>query len=73
MGLLSSMMGNASSADVEKVTKQIEPFLLDDENIESAYKIFRDMIIFTERRMITVDVQGFTGKKKDFRRRYINF
>tara|TARA_E500000331_G_C16845496_1_gene535419 strand:+ start:166 stop:546 length:381 start_codon:yes stop_codon:yes gene_type:complete len=67
MGLLSSMMGNASSADVEKVTKQIEPFLLDDEKIESAYKIFRDMIIFTERRMITVDVQGFTGKKKDFR------
>ena len=67
MGLLSSMMGNASSADVEKVTKQIDPFLLDDEKIESAYKIFRDMIIFTERRMITVDVQGFTGKKKDFR------
>ena len=65
MGLLSSMMGNASSADVEKVTKQIDPFLLDDEKIESAYKIFRDMIIFTERRMITVDVQGFTGKKKD--------
>ena len=25
------------------------------------------MIIFTQRRMITVDVQGFTGKKKDFR------
>ena len=36
MGLLSSMMGNAASADVEKVTKQIEPFLLDDEKIESA-------------------------------------
>ena len=42
MGLLSSMMGNAASADVEKVTKQIEPFTC-DEKIESAYKIFRDM------------------------------
>ena len=67
MGLLSSMMGNAAGADIEKVTSQIEPFLLDDEKIESAYKIFRDMIIFTERRMITVDVQGITGKKKDFK------
>ena len=37
MGLLSSMMGNAASADVEKVTKQIEP-LLDDEKIELAAK-----------------------------------
>ena len=60
-------MGSAASADVEKVTKQVEHFLLDDERIDSAYKIFRDMIIFTQRRMITVDVQGFTGKKKDFR------
>ena len=67
MGLLSSMMGSAAGADIEKVTKQVEPFLLDDEKIDSAYKIFRDMIIFTQRRMITVDVQGFTGKKKDFR------
>ena len=47
MGLLSSMMGNAASADVDKVTKQVEPFLLEDEKIDSAYKIFRDMIIFT--------------------------
>ena len=34
------MMGNAAGADIEKVTSQIEPFLLDDEKIESAYKIF---------------------------------
>ena len=31
MGLLSSMMGSAAGADIEKVTKQVEPFLLDDE------------------------------------------
>ena len=35
MGLLSSMMGSAAGADVEKVTKQVEPFLLDDEKIDS--------------------------------------
>ena len=28
MGLLSSMMGNAASADVEKVTKQMNLFYL---------------------------------------------
>ena len=64
MGLLSSMMGSAAGADIEKVTKQVEPFLLDDEKIDSAYKIFRDMIIFTQRRMITVDVQVLQERKK---------
>ena len=66
MGLYSSLRGRAGSVDVEKVTEQVEPFLLEDETIESAYKIFRDMIIFTNRRMVLVDVQGFTGKKKKF-------
>ena len=66
MGLYSSLRGRAASADVEKVTEQVEPFLLEGETIESAYKIFRDMIIFTDRRMVLVDVQGFTGKKKKF-------
>ena len=28
MGLLSSMLGNAASADVEKVTKQVEPIFI---------------------------------------------
>jgi hypothetical protein len=40
--------------------------LLPDEKILSAYKALRDGVIFTDKRIIAVNVQGITGKKKDF-------
>lgn len=44
----------------------IRPILIPEEKIISAFKSVRDMIIFTDRRIISVNVQGITGKKKDF-------
>jgi len=40
--------------------------LVDNEQIFSSFKGVRDMVIFTNRRIIAVNVQGLTGKKKDF-------
>jgi hypothetical protein len=40
--------------------------LIDEEQIFNAFKGMRDMVIFTNRRIIAVNVQGLTGKKKDF-------
>lgn len=40
--------------------------LLDDENIINAYSSLRDYVVFTDKRIISVNVQGFTGSKKDF-------
>jgi hypothetical protein len=40
--------------------------LLPDEKILSAYKALRDGVVFTDKRIIAVNVQGITGKKKDF-------
>lgn len=40
--------------------------LLPDEKILSAYKALRDGVVFTNKRIIAVNVQGITGKKKDF-------
>ncbi len=34
------------------------------EQVELAFKLVRDLIIFTDRRMIIVDKQGMTGKKR---------
>jgi hypothetical protein len=36
------------------------------ENIESSFRGMRDMVIFTNKRLIIVNVQGFSGKKRDF-------
>lgn len=44
----------------------IFPLLIDDENVISAYGSLRDYVIFTNKRIVAVNVQGVTGKKKDF-------
>ena len=44
----------------------VNPLLIPGESILSAYKSIRDYVVFTDKRVIAVNVQGFTGKKKDF-------
>lgn len=44
----------------------IEPLFVPGEEIISAYTALRDYVIFTNKRIIAVNVQGVTGKKKDF-------
>ena len=45
---------------------QIQPILVDGESILSSYKGLRDGVVFTNKRIIAINVQGLTGKKKDF-------
>ncbi|WP_459129822.1 PH domain-containing protein [Guggenheimella bovis] len=40
--------------------------LLPDEKALQAFKSIRDMVVFTSKRIISINVQGITGKKKDF-------
>ena len=44
----------------------INDFLIENEKIISSYRNIRDGIIFTTKRIITINIQGLTGKKKDF-------
>ena len=44
----------------------IQGFLLDDESILGTYQGIRDGVVFTSKRIIAINVQGITGKKKDF-------
>ena len=41
-------------------------FLIDGESISYTFSTIRDMLIFTNKRIITINVQGLTGKKKDY-------
>ncbi len=66
MGLLDGMMGNASEVKLENVAKEYANILAGNENIEKAYKLIRDMFIFTNKRLILVDKQGMTGKKVEY-------
>ena len=52
--------------DPDTVIKDIQPLLVTSEQVLSAYKGIRDYVVFTDKRVISVNVQGMTGKKKDF-------
>lgn len=49
MGLLNGLMGNASEVKVQEVQNEYANILSDSENIEKAYKLIRDMFIFTNK------------------------
>ena len=66
MGLLSGLLGNAAEADVADVERNLERVLADDERVERAFQLVRDLLIFTNRRFIMVDRQGLTGKKTTY-------
>lgn len=46
--------------------KMIEDFMIDGEHIIGTYQSIRDGVIFTNKRIIAINVQGLIGKKKDF-------
>ena len=47
-------------------TELILPLLIAGEEIIDEYSALRDFVIFTNKRLIVVNVQGLTGAKKDF-------
>lgn len=65
MGLFNAILGNASEVNIENVSKEFEPILIDGEIIEKAYKLIRDMFIFTNKRLILVEKQ-LVGTKVDY-------
>lgn len=50
----------------DSVIKNIQPLLIKGEDIIGVYKGIRDYCVFTNKRVISVNVQGVTGKKKDY-------
>jgi hypothetical protein len=66
MGLLSGLLGNAGQIDLAEIEQEFSQIVLPDEELKQAYKLVRDLIVFTDRRLILVDKQGLTGSKKQF-------
>ena len=67
MGLLSGLMGNASQKNVDKVERDLEDILVPGEQVTLAFSLIRDLIVFTEFRLILEDKQGVTGKKTSYK------
>lgn len=44
----------------------IAPLLIEGEQIIRSFQSIRDGVVFTNKRIFAINVQGLTGKKKDF-------
>lgn len=44
----------------------VAPMLIDGEEVIAAFKSIRDKLVFTDKRIIVVNVQGLTGTKTDY-------
>lgn len=67
MGLFSAILGNAGSVSQEELTNKYGQLLTEGENIELGFKLIRDTFIFTNKRLILIDVQGLTGSKTEYK------
>ena len=52
--------------DTQNGVNMVQALLVDGERVLSAYKGIRDYVVFTDKRVIAVNVQGVTGKKRDY-------
>ena len=66
MGIISGLMGNAAETSIESVKKDYGKLLGQQEHIIQAYQWIRDLMIFTDCRLLLVNVQGATGKKVEY-------
>jgi len=46
--------------------KELAGTILDGEEVIKAFKILRDLFVFTDRRLLLIDKQGLTGKKVEY-------
>lgn len=67
MGLLNKILGNASEVSAEQLLKKYGRLLIDGEQIELGFSLLRDVFMFTNKRLILIDIQGITGSKVEYK------
>lgn len=60
------LFGHAGNVSVEELNGNYGQLLTEDESFQLGYKVIRDTFIFTDKRLIIIDVQGMTGKKQEY-------
>ena len=55
-----------SAAKDKTFAKLLEPLLIKGEDIVATFSAMRDGVVFTNKRIVAINIQGATGKKKNF-------
>lgn len=57
---------NLKEINIEKVRSEVLDFFVVGEEVISAFETIRDQVVFTNKRILVVNVQGITGKKRSY-------
>ncbi|MBO4319552.1 MAG: PH domain-containing protein [Treponema sp.] len=57
---------NLKPIELSEVRPDVRELFVDGEEIIEAFKTVRDQVIFTNKRIVSIDVQGITGKRKSY-------
>ena len=63
MSFMQGLFGNLTEVTPESLTQEYGMYLMNDEKINVGFKLVRDVVLFTNKRIIDIDKQGATGKK----------
>ena len=66
MGLLDTLLGHAGEKNLDKLADDFAPLLAPGESLQRAFGLIRDLVVFTDRRLIFVNKQGVTGSKVEY-------
>ncbi|MGU3539356.1 PH domain-containing protein [Methylobacterium sp. A54F] len=66
MGILDGLLGHGSDLAPGEVDAQLAGILTEGEPVRVAFKVIRDLFVFTDRRLILIDRQGLTGRKVEY-------
>ncbi|WP_068598813.1 PH domain-containing protein [Vaginella massiliensis] len=66
MGLFDKLLGNAGTVTPEKLYSDYQAILIEGETIDIGFSLFRDVFMFTSKRLILIDKQGLTGQKIEY-------
>lgn len=61
--VMQGVLGNMSEIPVQELEREFGAYLMDGEIIQTGFRLVRDVVLFTDRRIVDFDKQGATGKK----------
>ncbi len=64
--MLHGFLGNAREVDAVALQQDLDALFVEGEQVLRAFKILRDLFVFTNRRLILIDKQGITGRKAEY-------
>jgi len=63
MGVFDGLLDNNTKPNTAKVTHELQAILIANETVDLAFTLIRDLVVFTNKRLIIVDKQGVTEKR----------